>query len=83
MVLNPHPVYLMLDVDAMQRKQAYRSLFRSQMDDQDIHAIREAIQFAVPLGNDSFKRQIESALGRSTGYAKRGRPIRRHLITYS
>lgn len=82
-VLSPHPVYLMLDVDITQRKYTYRSLFRNQMDDQDLHAIREAIQFSVPLGNDRFKRQIESALGRSTGFAKRGRPTRAPLITYS
>ena len=82
-ILSPHLVYLMLDVDAKQRKHAYRTLFRSQMDDQDLHAIREAIQFSVPLGNDRFKRQIETALGRSIGYAKRGRPIKAALATHS
>ena len=81
-VLSPHPVYLMLDMDITQRKHEYRSLFWNQMDDQDFHTIREAIQFSVPLGNDRFKRQIESALGRSTGYAKRGRPNRAPLTTY-
>ena len=81
--LSPHPVYLMLDVDMAQRRYAYRSLFLSQMDDQDIHAVREAILFSAPLGNDRFKRQIESALGRSTGFTKRGRPSRGSLITDS
>jgi putative transposase len=81
-VLSPHSVYLMLDMDISQRTCAYRSLFRRQMDDQDLHAIREAIQFSVPSGNGRFKQQLESALCRSTGYAKRGRPGRAPLITY-
>lgn len=52
----------------------YRSLFEIQLDDCDIHAIRKATHYTVPLGSERFVQQIEKALGRSVGYAKRGRP---------
>jgi len=79
--ISPHPVYCALGADTTQRKYCYRCLFQHQLDTQDVHAIREAIQFSTPLGTNYFKRQIESALGRSTGYARLGRPIKGALAT--
>jgi putative transposase len=73
-LIQPHPLYLVLGSDPSSRQHAYRCLFENQLDHQDIHAIRTALQFSTPLGNDRFKQQIEAALGRSTGCAKRGRP---------
>lgn len=73
-LINPHPGYLDLGAEDQERLTAYRSLFATCVDYTDLHAIREAIQFCTPLGNERFKEQIEHALGRSTGYAKRGRP---------
>lgn len=52
----------------------YRSLFEAHLDECDIHAIRKATEFVVPLGGQRFKQQIENVLGRSVGYARRGRP---------
>ena len=74
-LITPHPLYGALGRDAVQRHHAYRCLFEHQLDNQDIHAIRDAVQFSTPLGDERFTRQIESALGRSTGYARRGRPV--------
>lgn len=73
-LLSPHSVYWSLDADASQRYYCYRCMFESQLDDEDIHAIRNAIQFSTPLGNARFTQQIEVAVGRSTSFAKRGRP---------
>ena len=73
-LLEPHPVYRALGSEINQRHYYYRCLFEHQLDNKDLHAIRKAIQFSTPLGNDRFKQQIEAALGRSTGFAKRGRP---------
>ena len=73
-LITPHPLYGALGPDPAQRQHAYRCLFEHQLENQDIHAIREAAQFSIPLGGERFKRQIENAIGRSTGYARRGRP---------
>ena len=73
-LITPHVLYEAMGRDRTQRRRAYRGLFEHQLDEGNIHAIREAAQFCVPLGDDRFKRQIEAALGRSTGYGKRGRP---------
>ena len=83
-ILSPHPIYDALGADANQQQYHYRYLFEHQIDIQDIHTIRKAIQFSIPLGNDRFKQQIEAALGRTTGFAKRGRPgIKEEMGIYS
>jgi len=81
--LTPHPIYRALDPDTAQRQYYYRSLFEHQLTSRDIHSIREAIQFAPPLGDEKFKRRIETALGRPTGYAKRGRPAIKESLAIS
>lgn len=73
-LVTPHDCYLAMGKDSRERQLAYRGLFEHHLDEADIHAIRMAVRFSVPLGNDRFKQQIEAAIGRSTGYAKRGRP---------
>ena len=81
-IIKPHWLFLSIAQDDDQRRQSYRSLFEAQMDSVDIRDIRKAAQFSMPLGNERFKEQIEAALGRSTGYAKRGRPGIREDIRY-
>lgn len=73
-LVKPHTLYLQIDQNPIERQYAYRSLFEHQLDDQDIHNIREAAQFSMPLGNERFSQQIEATLGRAIGQAKRGRP---------
>lgn len=75
--LQPHAVYCALDSDRARCAHYYCGLFEHHLDEQDIHAIRKAVQFSMPLGDELFTRQVEAALGRSTGYARRGRPIKR------
>ncbi|MBL0710215.1 MAG: hypothetical protein JJV99_04240 [Colwellia sp.] len=41
-----------------------------------IHKIQQASTFSMPLGSNSFKHQIEQALKRKLGHAKRGRQIK-------
>ena len=72
--VTPHACYLALDQDTSRRQYHYRCLFENNLDKDDIHTIREAVQFSMPLGNARFKEQIEMALGRSIGNSKRGRP---------
>jgi putative transposase len=82
--LSPNPIYDALGTDTNQRQHYYRRLFEHQFDIQDLHAIRKASQFSTTLGNDRFKQQIEAALGRTTGFAKLGRPgIKEEMGIYS
>ena len=60
--------------DTLTRQHAYRCLLETHLDVKDIHKIQAAVQFSMPLGNDRFKEQVESALGRAIGYSKHGRP---------
>ena len=73
-LVTPHNCYLALAAEGSDRRACYRELFAHELDNQDIHAIRNAAQFSMPLGSEHFMQQIEDALERSLGYAKRGRP---------
>jgi putative transposase len=73
-IISDHDLYLRLGRNSMEQCHAYREFFRSGLDAHDMHAIRTATSFSTPLGNDRFKTQIEAVLGRSIGYARKGRP---------
>jgi putative transposase len=72
--IEPHPLYMALGSDRKTRTAAYRELFIGQLDKDEINAIRKAATFSMPLGDNRFKAQVEAALSRQVGYAKRGRP---------
>jgi hypothetical protein len=44
------------------------------LDARDVHDVRKAVAFSVPLGNNLFKERIEATLSKSVGYIARGRP---------
>lgn len=71
----PHHEYLQLGTDKEARCIAYRALFAGRIAESDLHAIRRAAHYCHPLGDDRFRLQIESKLGRSVGQAARGRPV--------
>jgi len=56
-----------------QRSNHRDACFYAEPDHQNVHAIHKAIRFVTPLGDDRVKQRVESALGRSTGFARRGR----------
>jgi len=74
-LVTAHDVYLSIDLDNMSRQIAYRNLFDTALSKKLLHDIRNATNFSMPLGETKFKRQIEQALNRSIGHAKRGRPV--------
>jgi len=76
-LISPHALYLALGEDASTRQLRYRELFANRLSRELVHEIRTALIFSMPLGNDRFRQQIERALGRSIGQAKRGRPFAR------
>jgi hypothetical protein len=51
-----------------------RALFRTGLNARDVHDVRKAVAFSVPLGNNLFKERIEATLDKSVGYIARGRP---------
>jgi len=74
--LIPHAIYLALGNDERETQEKYRGLFETSMEPGLIKSIRQSAEFSMPLGSDSFQKQIEYALGRSIGYIKPGRPRR-------
>ncbi len=73
-LITPHSLYTALGTSVDSRLAAYRALFEETISPSLLHQIRNTISFSMPLGDESFRLQIESALNRSIGQAKRGRP---------
>ncbi len=74
-VISNHPLYEQLDCDKQARLKRYRELFAIELNNKQLHCIRNAADFSMPLGNDRFKCEIELALSRKIGHARRGRPV--------
>ena len=73
-VIEDHTLYHALGRTPEERTTAYRELFRTHLDPIQVHAIRAATNVGMPLGNERFKEQIETALQCKVGHAHRGRP---------
>ena len=74
-LITPHPVYMAISLDRDCRLRCYRELFNRTLSKDLVHKIRNAANFSMPLGNNRFKDQIQRALNRNIGFAKRGRPL--------
>ena len=74
--ITRHDLYDALGQTAESRQYTYRELFTNALDKDIVHAIRASAQFSMPLGNSRFKEEIEQALKRKLGYAKRGRLVK-------
>lgn len=75
-LIQPHALYNALGLDATERLEAYRALFRHELDASVLGCIRNAAMFSMPTGDNRFREQIERVLNRKLGYAKRGRPFK-------
>jgi putative transposase len=73
-LLTPHPIYSALARDPVQRCDAYRALFRTELDREAISDIRLALNQGQPLGNSRFIDAIEQATGQRREVKPRGRP---------
>jgi len=74
-LITPHTLYEQLNKHEAVRRENYRAMFLTDLDKVDLHVIRRSVEFSMPLGNDRFREEIEQALGRKIGYAKRGKPL--------
>ena len=73
-LLSDHDLYVRLGASEHDRQCAYRELFRARFLEIDIHDIRECLAYNHPLGNDRFREQVETTVGRRVGQRQRGRP---------
>jgi len=73
-IIKDHEIFMRIAPTSDERMYCYRELFRVGLDDRDVHDVRKAAAFSIPLGNNHFKERIEVAPGQSVGYAGRGRP---------
>ena len=73
-VVTPHRLYNALSRSESERRARYRALFKAHVDEEQLKTIRAAWRTGTPLGNERFREQIESVVGRKVGQARRGRP---------
>ncbi len=73
--ITEHSLYTALGADEASRQTAYRSLFRSQLDDEAIADIRVALAQGQPLGSSRFAEDISMATGIRRTRRRPGRPV--------
>lgn len=73
-LVSPHPLYLQLGHEPLQRQSAYRELFRVHLEPDAVHAIRSALNEELVLGREDFKDKIEQMTQRQVRRGKDGRP---------
>lgn len=73
-LLTPHSDYRALGEDKNARRQAYRELFRHQLDPGLVDEIRDATNGNYALGNERFRSQVEAALQLRATRGRPGRP---------
>ena len=57
----------------VQRRAAYRKLFRPQLDEEAASDIREALRLGMPLGNERFAEAVCARVGQRRNSGRRGR----------
>jgi putative transposase len=73
-IVAPHPHYLALGRDEIERQEAYREIVRLSISDDDLLAIRSHVQQQRVLGTARFQAAIEAMSGRCARIRPRGRP---------
>jgi putative transposase len=76
LLVKPSRTFRRLGADAVERRAAYRGLFRSQLSETDVQVIREATNCGWALGNDRFRARIEALSMRRAAPRPRGRPAK-------
>jgi putative transposase len=77
-IIQPNEQYLLLGESPEERQTAYRGLFEATNHPDDLDLIHASLNSGTPLGSERFKKEIESVMGDSVGYRKRGRPLTRN-----
>jgi hypothetical protein len=72
--MTPHPLYTALHTNQITRRQAYRDLFQDTLSEELLARLRNNTNACIIIGNDRFRKQIATMLGRELPTGKRGRP---------
>ncbi|MBL1275948.1 MAG: transposase [Ectothiorhodospiraceae bacterium] len=73
-LITPHNQYLQMDHRILERRKAYRGLFKTHVNQPFDDEIRSATNGNFVLGSKKFQDEIESKLGRRVVRGKAGRP---------
>ncbi len=71
-LIRPHPLYMALGKEAKERQNAYKKLFRRDIDEDTLVKIRQGTNKGWVIGNDRFKVEIEEMTGRRASPKPRG-----------
>jgi len=72
---TPHPLYLALGSEPIERQSRYRELFKHHIEGKLLEDIRLAANKGMAFGNGRFEAEIESLTGRRMTAKKIGRPV--------
>ncbi len=73
-LITPHQIYELLAAEPRNGRAAYRRLFADSITLDQLEALRNTTNACLVLGNDRFKDQIATMLGRSVRPGRGGRP---------
>lgn len=76
-LIEAHPIYTALGRRAQERQEAYRELFRHELEPGLADDIRRATNGNFALGNERFQAEVTAALGRRAIPGSSGRPRKR------
>jgi putative transposase len=72
-LIQDHPLYQALGATDETRREAYRELFRYELDQDALTDIRGSLNRGLVLGAERFKDEVEAAVARSVRAGKPGR----------
>ena len=75
-LIRPHALYQQLGADVGSRQEAYRELFRYQIDPGLVDQIRTAINGGYVLGSERFQQEVAAMVGRRTWRGSPDRPVK-------
>lgn len=77
-LITPHSLYKKLGQTSEERQQAYRDLFRYELNPGEIDKIRKATNGNFACGDNRFNAEISEMLGRRVTPGKAGRPKKKN-----
>lgn len=78
-LITPHDQYRRLGRTETDRREAYRALFKANLESQIVSEIRKSTNGNFALGDERFTKEIEQTLGRRASRGKSGRPPRQEI----
>ena len=79
-LITPHDEYARLGRDDDTRREAYRALFKAQLDPELVDDIRKATNGNFALGGERFEKEAEVMLGRRVRRGHAGRPSKIEVV---